>query len=52
MLNQVQKHDNRGEFSVTLNLFRGLMNTDVSVFDYGTIARIDWLELKPLRDYK
>ena len=34
MLNQVQ-HDNAGEFSVTLNLFQGLMNTDTSVFDYG-----------------
>ncbi len=34
MLNQVQ-HDNGGEFSVTLNLFQGLMNTDTSVFDYG-----------------
>jgi hypothetical protein len=40
MLNQVQ-HVNRAEFSVTLNLFQGLMNTDVSVFDYGTIARKD-----------
>ena len=35
MLNQVQKHDNGGEFSVTLNLFQGLMNADTSVFDYG-----------------
>jgi len=34
MLNQVQ-HDNGGEFSVTLNLFQGLMNTYTSVFDYG-----------------
>jgi hypothetical protein len=34
MLNQVQD-DNGGEFSVTLNLFQGLMNTYTSVFDYG-----------------
>ena len=34
MLNQVQ-HNNEGEFSVTLNLFQGLMNTYTSVFDYG-----------------
>jgi len=34
MLNQVQ-HDKGSEFSVTLNLFQGLMNTDTSVFDYG-----------------
>jgi hypothetical protein len=51
MLNQVQ-HDNGGEFTVTLNLFQGLMNTDVSVFDHGTMAGIDWLELEPFKDYK
>jgi hypothetical protein len=34
MLNQVQ-HYNRGAFSVTLNLFQGLINTDISIFDYG-----------------
>jgi hypothetical protein len=51
MLNQVQ-HDNGGEFSRTLKLFQGLINTDAPVFDYRTMARIDWLELKPFRDYK
>jgi hypothetical protein len=34
MLNQVQ-HDNGGEFSVTLNLFQGLMNIDTPVLDFG-----------------
>jgi hypothetical protein len=34
MLNPVQ-HDNRGEFSVTLNLFQGLMNTDTFADDYA-----------------
>jgi hypothetical protein len=36
MLNQVQ-HDNRDEFSVTLNLFQGLMNTELPslITDYG-----------------
>jgi hypothetical protein len=39
MLNQVQ-HDNGSKFSVTLNLFQGLMNTDTSFFDYGLWTRI------------
>ncbi len=41
MLNRV--HDNGGKFSVALNLFQGLMNTDRFVFDDGLWYDFLWL---------
>ena len=44
MLNPVQ-HDDGAEFSVTLVLFPGLMNTETSVLDYGLWSHLSKQEL-------